>query len=180
MRAGTSPWERLSVPFVNPSTGGEQSMAPGEGATEHHDCEYHLPAVETSVNAGRCPFCERVLLDDSAHQRSTEHSIAFLDAFPSAPGHTLLIPRRHVSLLADLSADEHTDLFGLLREVVVAMQDIEARSIGVNDGALAGQTVPHVHLHVIPRRAGDVSDPRGGIRWVLPGTAAYWEPPTSC
>lgn len=154
-------------------------MAPVEGITEHHEGEHPLPATNTPMSAGRCPFCEWVLLDTSAHQRATEHSIAFLDAFPSAPGHTLLIPRRHVSLLADLSADEHTDLFRLLREVVVGMQDIEARSIGVNDGVLAGQTVPHVHLHVIPRRVGDVPDPRGGIRWVLPATAAYWEPPTS-
>lgn len=131
------------------------------------------------MSTPRCPFCERVLPDLGAHRRSTVHSVAFLDAFPSAPGHTLLIPRRHVSLLADLTPEEHADLFGLLREVVVDMRGVGARSIGVNDGALAGQTVPHVHLHVIPRRAGDVGDPRGGIRWVLPGTAAYWEPPTS-
>lgn len=131
------------------------------------------------MNARRCPFCERVLPDRRAHRRSSEHSIAFLDAFPSAPGHTLIIPRRHVALLAELTPDEHADLFGLLRDVVLSMRDAGARSIGVNDGALAGQTVPHVHLHVIPRRAGDVGDPRGGIRWVLPGTAAYWEPPTS-
>lgn len=129
------------------------------------------------MTSGRCPFCERVLPDPSAHRRSTEHSVAFLDAFPSAPGHTLIIPRRHVALLSDLTLDEHGDLFGLLREVVLEMRGVGARSIGVNDGALAGQTVPHVHLHVIPRRAGDVGDPRGGIRWVLPGTAAYWEPP---
>lgn len=129
------------------------------------------------MSKGRCPFCERVLPDRAAHRRATEHSVAFLDAFPSAPGHTLLIPRRHVPLLSDLTPDEHADLFALLREVVIDMRDVGARSIGVNDGALAGQTVPHVHLHVIPRRAGDVGDPRGGIRWVLPGTAAYWEPP---
>lgn len=141
--------------------------------------EHLSPAKQKPMSTVRCPFCERVLLDGSTHLYSTQHSIAFLDAFPSAPGHTLLIPRRHVSLLADLSADEHTDLFRLLREVVVDLRDSDARSIGVNDGAIAGQTVPHVHLHVIPRRAGDVADPRGGVRWVLPGTAAYWEPLSS-
>jgi diadenosine tetraphosphate (Ap4A) HIT family hydrolase len=128
------------------------------------------------LTARPCPFCDRVLPDPTAHRHASTHSVAFLDAFPSAPGHTLIIPRRHVALIADLTEEEHEDLFGLLRSVVGSMRDIGARSIGINDGTLAGQTVPHVHVHVIPRRSGDVGDPRGGIRWVLPGTAAYWEP----
>ena len=131
----------------------------------------------TDTNARRrsCAFCDRVLTRPETHVAASELSVAFLDAFPSAPGHTLLIPRRHVPLLGELTAEEHADLFSLLRDVVSAMGSVGARSIGVNDGPLAGQTVPHVHLHVIPRREGDVGDPRGGIRWVLPGTAAYWE-----
>jgi diadenosine tetraphosphate (Ap4A) HIT family hydrolase len=116
-----------------------------------------------------------VLPDPAAHRHASVHSVAFLDAFPSAPGHTLIIPRRHVALLSDLTVEEHADLFHLLRQVLATMRDAGARSIGVNDGALAGQTVQHVHVHVIPRKAGDVGDPRGGVRWVLPGTAAYWE-----
>lgn len=122
-----------------------------------------------------CPFCDKVLPRPETHVASTPLTVAFLDAFPSAPGHTLIIPRRHVGLLADLTAEEHADLFAVLREIVSRTGTTGARSIGVNDGPLAGQTVPHVHLHVIPRREGDVGDPRGGIRWVLPGTAAYWE-----
>ena len=49
-------------------------------------------------------------------------------------------------------------------------------NIGVNDGEAAGQTLPHVHVHVIPRFSGDVPDPRGGIRWVVPDKAPYWRP----
>lgn len=122
-----------------------------------------------------CAFCERVLPKSEGHLAWSDHSVAFLDAFPSAPGHVLIIPRRHVSLLSDLDAVEHADLFALLRTVVVgAAGAAESRTIGINDGRHAGQTVPHLHVHVIPRQAGDVDDPRGGVRWVLPATAAYW------
>lgn len=128
----------------------------------------------TVVSGPSCVFCERVLPEREGHLAWSDHSVAFLDAFPSAPGHVLVIPRRHVSLLSDLDAVEHADLFALLRTVVGAAGAAEARTIGINDGRLAGQTVPHLHVHVIPRQAGDVDDPRGGVRWVLPATADYW------
>jgi len=57
-------------------------------------------------------------------------------------------------------------------------QSPDGYNIGINDGEIAGQTVMHVHLHVIPRRAGDVTDPRGGIRWILPTKAPYWNDET--
>lgn len=128
-----------------------------------------------AVSGTSCAFCERVLPAHDVHLAWSEHSVAFLDAFPSAPGHVLVIPRRHVSLLSDLDAVEHADLFALLRTVVIgAAGTAEARTIGINDGRHAGQTVPHLHVHVIPRQVGDVDDPRGGVRWVLPATADYW------
>lgn len=157
-------------PATSTGTSGGDPSAP-----EHSEDVERDPLPGDPVAARPCPFCDRVLPDRTAHRHVSTHSVAFLDAFPSAPGHTLIIPRRHVALLSDLTVEEHVDLFGLLREVLVTMRDTGARSIGVNDGALAGQTVPHVHVHVIPRKAGDVGDPRGGVRWVLPGTAAYWE-----
>jgi diadenosine tetraphosphate (Ap4A) HIT family hydrolase len=128
------------------------------------------------VSPVACAFCERVIPDRTAHLAATEYSIAFLDAFPSAPGHTLLVPRRHVALLSELTEEEHADLFALLRTIVTGHAgNAPARTIGINDGPLAGQTVPHLHLHVVPRSEGDVADPRGGVRWVLPATAAYWD-----
>jgi diadenosine tetraphosphate (Ap4A) HIT family hydrolase len=104
--------------------------------------------------------------------------VALLDAFPVAEGHTLVVPRRHEPDLLGLTGEESSALWSLaielcreLRKTYVA----DGLTVGVNAGAAAGQTVPHVHLHIVPRHLGDVPDPRGGVRWVLPEKAAYWE-----
>jgi diadenosine tetraphosphate (Ap4A) HIT family hydrolase len=62
-----------------------------------------------------------------------------------------------------------------VREDLMARFGVDALNIGVNDGLAAGQTVPHAHIHVIPRRSGDVEDPRGGVRWIIADKAAYWK-----
>lgn len=97
---------------------------------------------------------------------------AMADGFPVTPGHTLVIPRRHVADYFDLSPEEVVACHELTKEVrqrVLAEQHgIKAFNVGVNAGAAAGQTVFHCHFHVIPRREGDVADPRGGVRHVLP------------
>jgi len=101
----------------------------------------------------------------------------FADAFPSAEGHRLVVPVRHVARVEELTQDEWRGLFDLVREVareVAGTPGVDGLNIGVNSGEAAGQTVGHAHVHVIPRRAGDVADPRGGVRWVLPDTADYW------
>ena len=108
----------------------------------------------------------------------SEHAVVIRDGFPVSPGHTLIIPRRHVASFFDLTDAERADLLSLL---TAARDDLERQSrpagynIGINDGAAAGQTVPHVHMHLIPRYEGDRDDPRGGVRWVLPDKAAYWD-----
>lgn len=87
------------------------------------------------------------------------------------------MPRRHVGRLADLTANEASDLWAVAMrqlETLSGAYGADAFTIGVNDGHAAGQEIDHVELHVIPRRAGDVPDPRGGVRWVLPDTAAWW------
>lgn len=99
------------------------------------------------------------------------------DAYPVSPGHTLIIPRRHMGSFFELSADERLGLLALLDEARTALQASHAPqgyNIGVNDGLAAGQTVPHLHMHLIPRYTGDRADPRGGVRWVLPDRAQYW------
>jgi diadenosine tetraphosphate (Ap4A) HIT family hydrolase len=103
--------------------------------------------------------------------------VAFSDAFPVAEGHTLVLPRRHVASLFDLPDEELAAIWRLVAEVrqkLAAELNPDGFTVGVNDGAAAGQTVPHAHVHVIPRRAGDVADPRGGVRWVVPAKAPYW------
>lgn len=104
-------------------------------------------------------------------------AVAFEDAYPVAEGHVLVVPRRHVARVEDLDADEWAEVFTLVREVCreLSKRDgIDGVNVGVNSGVAAGQTVDHAHVHVIPRRLGDVPDPRGGVRHVIPERADYW------
>lgn len=102
---------------------------------------------------------------------------AIRDAYPVSPGHTLLIPKRHAGSFFDLSEQERGGLLVLLDRAKLVL-DKEYRpqgyNIGINDGVAAGQTVPHLHVHLIPRFEGDLPDPRGGVRWVIPDKAKYW------
>jgi diadenosine tetraphosphate (Ap4A) HIT family hydrolase len=121
-----------------------------------------------------CPFCslppDRIVL-------SSADAIALRDAYPISPGHTLIVPRRHVGSFFEATAQERADLLALLDE---AKGELDARfapaafNIGINDGPAAGQTVPHLHIHLIPRYVGDRIDPRGGVRWIIPDKADYW------
>lgn len=125
---------------------------------------------------GHCPFCH---LPQSRVWLTSPFCLAFLDGYPVAEGHSLVIPRRHVASLFDLSAEEFADAWGLVTQVrkeLVERFHPDSFNVGLNDGPAAGQTVPHAHIHVIPRKNGDVTDPRGGIRWVIPGRANYWTP----
>lgn len=120
-----------------------------------------------------CPFCVSATVIASAPSALILH-----DAFPLAHGHTLVVPRRHVASLFELSAEVQAELWQLVAQVRSALVEQlhpDGFTIGVNDGEAAGQTVPHAHIHVIPRYVDDVPDPRGGIRWVLPEKAAYWK-----
>ena len=121
-----------------------------------------------------CPFCS---LLQSRVIDSSPLGLVIRDAFPISPGHTLIIPKRHVGSFFDLEADERAELLALLCQAkVVADKEFSPQgyNIGINDGAAAGQTVPHLHLHLIPRFEGDLPDPRGGVRWVIPEKAKYW------
>jgi len=123
-----------------------------------------------------CPFCQRIASGDVTEANA--HAVAFADGFPVAAGHTLVAPRRHVASVFDLASEEYAAVWALVAAVrarLAASTGADGFTIGVNDGEAAGQTVGHAHVHVIPRRAGDVGDPRGGVRWVLPERAAYWE-----
>lgn len=121
-----------------------------------------------------CPFCavlpDGILLEN-------DRALAFRDRYPVSAGHTLVIPRRHVVSAFDLDPVERDALWRLVADVRTMLQAELAPdgfTVGINDGVAAGQTVLHAHVHVIPRRTDDVPDPRGGIRWVIPGEASYW------
>ena len=122
-----------------------------------------------------CPFCCASELDVEV---SSDVGMIVRDAYPSAQGHRLVIPSRHVSSVFELSDDDQRALWDLVAEArcrLIAEVRPAGVNVGINDGAAAGQTVGHGHIHVIPRHEGDVEDPRGGVRWVLPGTARYWD-----
>ncbi len=108
----------------------------------------------------------------------SEEAIAFADAFPLAEGHMLVAPRKHVSSIYELTGPEQAAIWKLVAEVrerLLTGLKPDGFNIGLNDGLAAGQTVDHAHVHVIPRRQGDVPDPRGGIRWVIADNAPYWK-----
>jgi diadenosine tetraphosphate (Ap4A) HIT family hydrolase len=121
-----------------------------------------------------CPFCE---LESSRITAASECAIAFEDAFPLTEGHTLVVPRQHLDSIYALPAEAYTDLWAFVAEVRRLLEkelNVNDFNIGVNDGIAAGQTIDHAHIHIIPRRPGDVDDPRGGIRHIIPGKARYW------
>lgn len=130
--------------------------------------------IEPSSKHSSCPFCN---LSHASIVRENVHAIAILDGFPVSPGHTLIVPKRHVASLFEASGEEREALLSLLadaRELLVKERKVDGFNIGINDGAAAGQTVMHLHIHLIPRYLGDVADPRGGVRWIFPDKAAYW------
>lgn len=121
-----------------------------------------------------CPFCT---LDPKRVFAANDLGLAFRDAFPVSPGHTLVIPRRHVGSWFDLTAEEQATILALLDDAkrnVDSEYKPDGYNIGINDGSAAGQTVPHLHVHLIPRYKDDQKDPRGGVRWIFPDKADYW------
>ena len=121
-----------------------------------------------------CPFCEpdvsRIFYDNDPV------FFCLWDGFPVSPGHALIIPRRHVATWFEATTQEQASL---LKGIEIAKREIEKQyqpdgfNIGINVGDAAGQTVSHLHVHLIPRYKGDVEDPRGGVRYVIPEKGNY-------
>ena len=126
-------------------------------------------------NQGACPFC---IVDNARITLANPRALAIYDNFPISPGHTLILPKRHVASFFELTREEQSAMFELLaemRQLLLNERNPDAFNIGINDGAAAGQTVMHLHIHLIPRYVGDQPDPRGGVRWIFPDKAAYWD-----
>ena len=118
-----------------------------------------------------CPFCQpaEVLLENDL-------ACVIHDRFPASPGHLLILPRRHVADWFETTAQERLAMFDLA-DAAKTWLDGEFHpdgfNLGVNVGEVAGQTIFHVHLHLIPRYRGDVAVPRGGVRGVIPTKQSY-------
>ena len=121
-----------------------------------------------------CIFCN---VDKSKILAQTELAFAIRDGFPVTPLHTLIIPKAHFSNFLDIELSEMEDCLVLIREMSDRIYGEDASvkgfNVGINAGKTAGQTVMHCHIHLIPRRVGDVENPRGGVRNVIPGMGDY-------
>lgn len=121
-----------------------------------------------------CPFCaltaDRIAAEDGPCRAVADH-------YPVSRGHHLIIPTRHVASFRDLNDAEWSAIHRLATNLATRLQEddpsIEGFNLGINDGPAAGQTIFHVHVHLIPRRRGDVRRPRGGVRGVIPGKRDY-------
>lgn len=118
-----------------------------------------------------CLFCRR-------HDLYMENDLAYasFDTYPVSPGHMLVIPKRHVADFFDTTLEEKIAMLELI-DRVKALNDEERQpdgyNVGVNCGTAAGQSVMHVHIHVMPRYKGDMENPRGGVRGVIPEKQKY-------
>lgn len=122
-----------------------------------------------------CPFCS---FDKSGHILTNSNVYAVYDRYPVSPGHSLIIPKRHISSFFDATREEQIALLDLVNEmqqVLINERSPDGFNVGINVGEAAGQTVMHLHIHLIPRYAGDTEDPRGGVRWIMPDKAPYWK-----
>ena len=121
-----------------------------------------------------CIFCREIV--DRAFLKN-DLAYAVRDGFPVTDGHCLIIPFRHVETYFDLSEPEVMACNALLlqtkEQLLSTDSSIGGFNIGMNSGEVAGQTIFHCHIHLIPRRSGDVENPRGGIRHLIPGKGSY-------
>lgn len=127
------------------------------------------------MSVSDCPFCS---IDSGRLIIESESVIALWDGFPVSRGHALVVPKRHVSGWFDASREEKIaiiDAIELVKTEIEKAYQPDGYNVGFNSGRAAGQTVFHLHVHVIPRYDGDSPDPRGGVRRVLPEKAAYWD-----
>ncbi|MCC9602883.1 HIT family protein [Stieleria sp. JC731] len=119
-----------------------------------------------------CPFCKPIDV-----WLETDNAMVLWDGYPVSEGHSLVVPRQHVASVYDLPSNTLAELWQLVAETRKQLEETfhpDGFNIGLNDGEAAGQTVMHAHIHVIPRWKDDVSDPRGGVRWIIPEKARYW------
>jgi diadenosine tetraphosphate (Ap4A) HIT family hydrolase len=125
------------------------------------------------IRENYCLFC------NTDREKVAENSLAYVikDAYPVSEGHALIIPKRHFDSYFDIKQPELNAVQSLLSEtqkqITQSDNSVTGFNIGINQGKDAGQTIFHCHIHLIPRRAGDVENPRGGIRHLIPGKGGY-------
>jgi len=121
-----------------------------------------------------CVFCNIIDgTDDAEVLLEAERHLCFLDKYPVNEGHALVVPKDHAQRLDEANGSE---LYDFLEQAITEVRDRyepDAVNVGLNDGSAAGQTIPHIHWHIIPRYDGDIEDPTGGVRGVIPEKRIY-------
>ena len=121
-----------------------------------------------------CIFCN---IEENRIEDENRHFLVIKDLYPVTYGHTLIISKRHVESFFELTDEEKTLFLQILHaqkeKLIVIDKSITGFNIGINDGQDAGQTIMHCHIHLIPRRNGDIENPRGGVRGVIPNKQKY-------
>ena len=122
-----------------------------------------------------CPFCRN-------RNIIIENELAFVDhdTYPVSPGHCLVVTKRHIAEYFEATEEEKAALWSLVDEIkpiIDQSHQPDAYNIGINVGKTAGQSIPHIHIHVIPRYEGDVENPQGGVRGVIPHKQKYVRKP---
>jgi ATP adenylyltransferase len=142
---------------------------------DRDDTDFRAVRSSYEMKHSGCPFCA------PTRPIIAENALAVLieDAYPVTSKHLLVIPKRHVGDYFDLGTAEVRACHDLLEKgralAVSSDPSVQGFNVGVNSGVVAGQTVMHAHIHLIPRREGDIENPRGGVRAVIPGKADYRE-----
>jgi diadenosine tetraphosphate (Ap4A) HIT family hydrolase len=166
----------ISIKVRTRKAGDKERALKALKARHGHDIHYWGTWGFDDVHSGptKCAFCtlstERILGEN-------EHAMWILDAHPVSPGHSLIAPKRHVESFFDTTPEEREALLSLLdkaRAHVCGNYAPSGYNIGINEGSAAGQSVLHLHVHLIPRFEGDTDNPKGGVRWVIPDRADYW------
>lgn len=119
-----------------------------------------------------CTFRDERVIGECAY------TITFIDTYPATPGHTLVVPKRHFASYFEATEEELLAIGKAVQEAKIVLDkefSPDGYNIGINVGEAAGQSVHHLHVHIMPRYKGDVEDPRGGVRWILKNKADYWK-----
>lgn len=128
------------------------------------------------MKAEYCLFCDRN--NSEKHTIIAENDLFYAreDNFPVSKGHSEIVPKRHIQSFFELNNAELIKLYDLIKKVkniILNKHNPDAFNIGINDGEEAGRTIHHLHVHLIPRYKGDVENPRGGVRHIIPGKGNY-------
>jgi diadenosine tetraphosphate (Ap4A) HIT family hydrolase len=123
-----------------------------------------------------CLFCDKD--NKEKHRVIIENDLFYSrwDNFPVSDGHAEIVPKKHIVSFFDLSREEVLQMYELIvktKKIIFEKYSPDSCNIGLNDGRAAGRTIDHLHIHIIPRYVGDVENPRGGIRNVIPGKGNY-------